>query len=154
MGKFQTYNLDSFKQSLSWAFEAAPLVHDLKLAKALDYFNHGQLLSKIRDELPMGFLRAHSYLAADAFANFYKAAAVVVGDPSKDKDYQSRYKKIGLSRDFWKEKVEYVRNLRNDYGVAHYDLDSKQLDRELSTAQDVAKTIIAHYITFLQSTGD
>ena len=42
----------------------------------------------------------------------------------KDKGYQSRYKKIGLSDEDWKS-IERVRQLRNDYGVAHYDLGDK-----------------------------
>ena len=78
----------------------------------------------MRGDLPLGYVRAHSYLAADIFSNYHRAASVIVGDPSKDKDYQSRYKKMGLSDEDWKN-VERVRKLRNDYGVAHYDLGTR-----------------------------
>ena len=90
LGKIQFYNLHAFTESLSWAFQACPLTATAELAKALDYFNHAQFLMKVRDDLPPGYLRAHGYLAADIFSNFYKAASVLVGDPTKDKDWQSR----------------------------------------------------------------
>jgi hypothetical protein len=87
---------------------------------------------------------------ADIFPNFYKAASVIVGDPKKDRDHQSRFKKIGLRKEDW-EDVERVRELRNDYGVAHYDLGDKteQLDRELAMAAQVVKKVIASYAACL-----
>lgn len=148
--KVQTYNLDSFKESLSWSLDSIPLTMNRRLAKALDYLNHGLFLSNIRSGVGFGNPTAQSYLAADIFSNFYKAASVIVGDPSKDSDFQSRYKKIGLSREFWKEKIEHIRKLRNDYGVAHHDLDGKQLQGEVEMAAQVAKTVIDHYIKSLR----
>jgi hypothetical protein len=155
LGKIKVYSLPGFKDSLNWAFAAVSLTSDAKLAKALDYCNHAQFLNRMRRDLPMGYLRAHSYLAADIFSNYYRAASVIVGDPSKDKDYQSRYKKMGLSDDDWK-RVERVRELRNDYGVAHYDLGDKneQLDRELGVAVEVTKKVITRYIAILQFRND
>jgi hypothetical protein len=152
LGRIKIYNLPAFKESLRWAFSAVLLSGDTRLARALDYCNHAQFLNRLRDELALGYVRAHSYLAADIFSNYYRAASAIVGDPSKDKDYQSRYKKIGLSDGDWK-KIERVRQLRNDYGVAHYDLGDKieELEHELATAAQVTKEVITRYITSLQS---
>jgi hypothetical protein len=155
LGTIKVYNLSEFKNSLHWALAAVSLTSDAKLAKALDYCNHAQFLNRMRRDLPMGYLRAHSYLAADIFSNYYRAASVIVGDPSKDKDYQSRYRKMGLSDDDWK-RVERVRELRNDYGVAHYDLGDKneQLDKELGVAVEVTKKVITRYTEILRSRKD
>jgi hypothetical protein len=58
-----------------------------------------------------------------------------------------------LSYEYFKTKIERVRTLRNDYGVAHYDLDDKieQLNQEIKMATTVAKEVIEHYISSLQS---
>jgi hypothetical protein len=52
----------------------------------------------------------------------------------------------------WK-KIERIRKLRNDYGVAHYDLEDKseQLRRELTTAAEVIKKVITRYIANIKS---
>ena len=154
LGRIKIYNLPGFKESLRWAFGAVVHASDPKLAKALDYCNHAQFLSRIRDDLPLGYVRAHGYLAADIFSNYYRAASVVVGDPKKDRDYQSRYRKMGLNDDDWK-RLKRVRELRNDYGVAHYDLGDRlaQLEQELDTAVQVTKNVISCYVTSLRSPG-
>jgi hypothetical protein len=150
--RLKPYNLPAFTESLREALRSVSLTGDAKLAKALDYCNHAQFLNKVRDDLPFGYARAHSHLVADIFSNYYRAASVIVGDPKKDRDYQSRYKKIGLSDDDWKT-VERVRALRNNYGVAHYDLEDKseQLKQELAMAVAVTKKVITCYITSLHS---
>lgn len=106
----------------------------------------------MRDDLPLGYARAYSYLVADIFSNYYRAASAIAGDPKKDKDYQSRYRRIGLSDADW-NKIERVRKVRNDYGVAHYDLEDKseQLQRELAMAAEVTKKVISCYVTSIQS---
>jgi hypothetical protein len=154
LGRIKIYNLSAFKESLGWAFDAVVHTNDPKLGRALDYCNHAQLLSRIRDDLPLGYVRAHGYLAADIFSNYYRAVSVIVGDPSKDRDYQSRYKKMGLSEEDWK-KLERIRGFRNSYGVAHYDLGDKiaELEQELDTAVQVTKNVITCYIMSLQAKG-
>jgi tetratricopeptide (TPR) repeat protein len=152
LGRIKTYDLPAFRESLRWAFGAVSLASDGRLAKALDYFNHAQFLSRMREGLPLGYVRVQSYMAADIFSNYYRAASAIVGDPKKDKDYQSRYKKIGLSDEDWKN-IERVRQLRNDYGVAHYDLGDriKELEQELGMAVQATKKIINYYIASLRS---
>ena len=154
LGRIKTYNLPTFTESLRRALHLVLLASDVKLAKALDYCNHAQFLNQVRADLPLGYARAHSYLIADIFSNYYRAISVIVGDPSKpkDRDYQSRYRKMGGSDEGWK-KIERVRQLRNDYGVAHYDLGDKteQLELELAVAVQVTKEVITRYIAGLQS---
>jgi hypothetical protein len=152
LGRIKAYSLSEFNESLQWSLETIPFSRDEKVAKALDYFNHAQFLSLVREGLPFGHLKAHSYLAADIFSNYYRAGSVIIGDPSKDRDFQSRYLTIGLSEEAWK-KMERVRKLRNDYGVAHYDLGDKseELERELKMAVGVTQEVITCYLSKIRS---
>ena len=145
------YNLPAFTESLRRALRSVLLTSDARLAKALNYCNHAQFLNRMRDDLPE-HAKAHSYLVADIFSSYYRAASAIIGDRNKDKDYQLRYRKIGLTSGDWK-KIERVRKLRNDYGVAHYDLEDKseQLRQELTTAAEVIKKVITRYIANIKS---
>lgn len=50
----------------------------------------------------------------------FKALTAIVGDPSSDRDYQSRCRKLGLPKTFWQEKAKPLYDIRNDDDVAHY----------------------------------
>lgn len=104
---------------------------DLNLRKSLEYFNHALFLDSMRYEVsPVGLsteTEMHMYLLSDIIMNLYKASSVIVGDPTKDKDYQRRYKKYGIDYEFWKERIEDLRSMRNDWDVAHYNLDKEKL---------------------------
>lgn len=80
-----------------------------------------------------------------AFLNLWKAITTIVGDPSSDPDHQSRYKKFGLSFEFYREKIRRVQELRDDNDVAHHSLDLSRLDtieREFGEATNVALEVI------------
>lgn len=93
---------------------------DATLRKAGAYFRRGLFLSQEgwRHVHPGSF---HWALAvSEAMLSYFKAVSVILGDTSKDSDYQSRYKRVGVSRELWIE-VERMRERRNNYDVAHYE---------------------------------
>lgn len=141
-----TYDLSSLQEAVSEAAIYAAL-DDPQLVSALDYLQLGLLLFTRRSALASPLFRQHGMLISAAFLNVWKALSVIVGDPSTDRDYQSRYRRFGLNSDFF-EKMERVRELRNDYDVAHYSLDLEHIDvveRAFSEAVLVAAEAISAY---------
>ena len=61
-----------------------------------------------------------AFSRALAFLQLFKALTAIVGDPSSDRDYQSRCRKLGLPKDFWQTKAKPLYEIRNDDDVAHY----------------------------------
>lgn len=112
------YNIDELKERFIQATEWA-LAADKIVKKALFYFEHACLLNEFSQTLPAMSPHA-SFSRALAFLQLYKALTSIVGDPSSDKDYQSRCRKIGLAKDFWQLKVKPLYDVRNDEDVAHY----------------------------------
>jgi hypothetical protein len=78
----------------------------------------------------------------------WKALSTVLGDPSADKDYQRRYKKLGFDDTFFLQKVEHVRKLRNEYDVAHYTVESEKqnrVDSDYLEAKKIVETALRAY---------
>lgn len=53
------------------------------------------------------------------FLQYWKAIAVIIGDPSRDRDHQERPKKLGLGRHFFRQRIHPMNELRNNFDVAH-----------------------------------
>ena len=105
---------EKVKAAAAWAE-----MKDQASEKALFYYEHASLLYEFSRTLP--FRSPHATLSrAMAFLQLFKALTSLIGDPSSDKDYQSRAKKIGLAPDFWKDKAKPLYEIRNDSDVAHY----------------------------------
>lgn len=108
------------------------------------------LLFSRRGFLTNPFFRQHSMLISTAFLNLWKAISTIVGDPSVDRDYQSRYKRLGFDYEFFTQKIEKVRDLRNHYDVAHYSLDPAHLEtveKSFGEAAQIANEVIRRYRT-------
>lgn len=147
LGGFTSYDLHTLADHLRNAAEQTA-IDDRKLVLATDYFQQALLLFTSRRSIADPMLRQHSMLISAAFLNLWKAISTVVGDPSVDSDYQSRYKAIGLDHDFFKNKIEKVRELRNNLDVAHYSLkdeDVAAVERSFEEATQVALDVIRAY---------
>jgi len=119
----------------------------LRAATLLDGIAKDQRLSLALSYLALGdeLLSLNGFWADDdqqqrlfplQFLQFWKALAAIVGDPTKDRDHQSRPQRLGLGRQFFKHQVAPLNDLRNNFGVAHVaDLDAPKL----VSAKDVAK---------------
>lgn len=116
--QFTTYNIQEISER---ATTAANWVNcaDERMKKALFYFDHSCLLDEFAGTLPMGDRHA-SLSRSMAFLQLFKAITAILGDPSRDRDYQRRARQIGLERDFWAKRAKPLYRIRNDEDVAHY----------------------------------
>ena len=94
-------------------------------------------------------------LLSDIILNLYKSITVIVGDPAKEpKAYQKRYRKYGIDYDFWNEKINKLRRIRNDWGVAHYFIsedDFLKLNTVIGESFRTTRQTILRYVEYLKS---
>jgi hypothetical protein len=103
-----------FAKAVTWAAAADDVAR-----KALFYFEHACLLNEFSQTLPLSGPHA-AFSRASAFLQLFKALTSIIGDPSSDRDYQSRCRSLGLSRDFWQSRAKPLYDVRNEDDVAHY----------------------------------
>lgn len=149
---FRAYNLDELRNEVQ-EVQAYVGLDDERLDRALTYFEHAIWLFEQRSQ--QGDLRSRhaAQVASTIFLNLWKAITTIVGDPD-EKDYQSRYKKLGLDYSFFKDGIDKVTRMRNTLDVAHYHLDPTviaQVDQAIGEAVAVAREVIARYREFLNS---
>jgi hypothetical protein len=125
---------------------------DERLDKSLAYYSHALLLVRVLDSSPSLRGNHRFLLCADILLHAHKAMSAIVGDPSTDKDYQSRYKAIGVKAETW-SRIEGIRQeVRNALDVAHYRPDweaMKQLPNHVKPAEAVASDVIGEYMDWL-----
>ena len=155
-GTVTVFNLPELKGQIETAAMNLA-VHDDWLQKALDYYEHALFLSSAApqaDGLAQS-VRTASHLLAAAFLFLWKALSVVVGDPSIDNDYQSRYRALGLDHKFFTDTIEDIRRRRNDDDVAHYRLDNEGIEtvkRQFNSAKLAVRDVIKAHLASLQKT--
>lgn len=103
------------------------------LAAGLRYYRMGSFLLEQGQASRDDF---RSQLVSEAILNFYKSVSVILGDPSAgDRDWQRRYRQFGLSDEFFKTEVEWLRkDIRNHGDVAHYRLQAVPIDESMEWA--------------------
>jgi hypothetical protein len=105
---------ERFVKAATWATAADDVAR-----KALFYFEHACLLNEFSQTLPLSGPHA-AFSRASAFLQLFKALTALIGDPSSDRDYQSRCRSLGLQRDFWQVRAKPLYDVRNEDDVAHY----------------------------------
>lgn len=159
LAKVTIYSLDRIRNSASAAAQwSRQSLRDRRLGLALEYFNRALYLrlSQMEARLDLPFLWGASSLLGEAFLNYWKAITSVLGDPVQEgRRFQSFYKKIGLNRDFMLSEIERLKEIRNDYDVAHSlketaPLDLNITDVDINLAERCAKRVIEDYQTFLE----
>ncbi|MDA2912886.1 hypothetical protein MYX77_02805 [Acidobacteriia bacterium AH_259_A11_L15] len=143
------YNLDELTKSFGKAL-AAVILQDQPLERSLIYYDRFLLLQEMAQQIDtLG--REFGYLTAEMLLNLYKSITTILGDPSKDRDYQSRFKKIGLPNDFWQNRVEPIKKARDALDVAHYTYTEspEQLRKKVGEANAACRETIKSYVEWL-----
>lgn len=108
---------------LALALSLDGLPHDKLLERALKYLTLGDaLLGAAPGYAPDG---QQEEIAPLRFLQYWKALTTILGDPSRDKDHQSRPQKIGLDRSFFRQRVNPMKVIRDKFDVAHV-FDSRE----------------------------
>ena len=141
------YNIEKMQGDIEQAQENLQIANP-KLEKSLQYLEQSILLNKERSRIAPFLSRNHSQLVSSIFMNLWKALSIIVGDPSVDPDYQSRYKTLDFDYEYFQGKIEWIRNLRNDYDVAHYSLSEQEIEEingNFGKAQKIVVEVLQRY---------
>jgi len=144
------YNLKHLRNEIENTAKVFQLSDPL-FDKALQYYEHALYLFENRLNW-INFESTHfKYLIAAAFLNLWKAITTIIGDPSKNSDYQSRYKLLGFDYNFFKTKLEYIRELRNNFDIAHYHIEDNKnkIDKNFQDARDITENTLLAYRKYL-----
>lgn len=145
--KMSSYNISELKKSVLNAGKFYEYKNE-KLIRSLQYYKHALLLFDKRNQITDLLSRHYTQLLSSVFLNLWKAASVIVGDPSVDKDYQKRYKNLGFDYNYFESRIEFLRGLRNDFDVAHYSLDessNKEVEKNFRKAVRIVSEILKKY---------
>lgn len=151
--RFYIYDNERFTENLLAAVELTRQVPpDLRLDRALMYLGIGDAMDELFsadspddhlvETLPIRFLQ------------YWKALTVIVGDASRDSDHQKRPRSLGLGREFFRQRVRPLNELRDRSDVAHSinPRDARAVTSEQVTeCREVATAVIHAYCqTLLQ----
>jgi hypothetical protein len=127
LGTTTTYNLQELHEQFGRAFAWATRADD-RATKALLYTESAFVLNDFaQSHGPLS--RQASFLRGLAFLQLFKALGVILGEKGKDRDYQRRFRELGLPPEFWTDRVEPLYRVRNDEDVAHYSLEPPDVAR-------------------------
>jgi len=149
--RLQWYNLKEFTSNLSEIFSKLSLVDDVAI-RCLEYIDRASLLESINHELESFDPRTRAFLKSEIFLNYYKAMTVVLGDPTIDRDYQSRYQKFNILKDYYENEIKPLWKIRSDYDVAHYQLKENldKLQKLIDNIDKVRKVVIEVFKKYLE----
>ncbi|MCI4372894.1 MAG: hypothetical protein L3K02_04555 [Thermoplasmata archaeon] len=158
-GTVSAYNLAELSNKVQESMEIADL-RDPTLEKALTYYRHGAILrdgstTRAWDDESPGSTQAILF-KSESFLNYWKAATSIIGDRTKGDANDERGRRLGLGPDYYRTTVQPLTNLRNDFDVAHYDVQlerAKLLSPSLGPMVQVAKVLLTAYIAYLKSGG-
>lgn len=142
------YSLRKMRRAMV-AAAAMSSIDDPVLQKALIYMEQAQVLMGQAHFHP--HLASRAFLIAPAYLNVWKAITVILGDPSSDRDYQSRFREFGFEKNFWRHRVKPVKDVRDSMDVAHYSLEDgveKEIREAYWGAERLCRDIIRQYFAF------
>lgn len=158
-GIVSAYNLNELSSKVKVSMSIANR-QDPTLEKGLIYYRHGAMLREreIARAWDGGFPGSTQSMLfeAESFLNYWKAATAIIGDRTKGDDNAERGRRLGLGPDYYRTTVQPLTNIRNDYDVAHYNVQldrAKQTSASLGKMVEVAKTVLLAYITYLDTGG-
>ena len=148
--RVHAYNLEWVKtQLLSASGQLHELPIDSRLDQALRYFAEAGSLYQLMTEYEVGRL-----LEPACFLQFWKAIATIAGDPSADRDHQSRCRRFGLGTQYYEQEIRPLHGTRNSFDVAHMaPLDAPAFVRrdDVEKCRRVASELIRAYVGYLRS---
>jgi len=129
-------------------------ITDERFDRAADYYQHALYLFERSSLIADPITTHHAQLISSIFLNLWKAVSVIVGDPSRRGDrYQSRYRAFGIAAEL-KTRVDRLKELRDDFDVAHYSLDEsrrEQIAEIFGEASRAAAEVLRAYLEFLRT---
>jgi len=146
------YNFDQLRAQFTTA-ETWARASDARVNRALLYAEHAHVLQ----ELALSDDASSDHTAftyALAFLQLFKAVTAVLGEPGRDRDYQRRFRQMGLPEDFWEQRVRPLYDVRNDEDVAHYSLKSSSVGdvmKRFRQATEVLRDSVVAYVTWKSS---
>lgn len=152
LGEVGWFNIIDLARQSATAFSWARVV-DERLRKTFLYFEHACLLREFSQTLPP-FSPHAAFSRGVSFLQLFKALTVILGEPHTDHDYQRRFRKFGLPRRFWAQKIDPLFRIRNDEDVAHYRLerpDPMAFNDHFGSASRVLNEVIRAYVDRLGS---
>lgn len=154
--KATVFNIGELAKRLDTAAAWAKYGDD-RTRKALFYSEHAALLSQFADTLPVDSPHV-AFSHAMAFLQLFKALTTLLGDPSVDRDYQSRFRRLGLPPDYWNQRAKPLYTVRNDDDVAHYSRDmpdARTFREQYGAAMNVFREVLdAHVHQLKRSAGE
>ncbi len=154
---FIAYNLEKLNEFIDTAIVHI-VIEDQKCSRFREYFDRAVFLSSLfnKDEYLVE-VRYENFLKTEIFLNYFKAITVILGDPSIDKDYQSRFKTFGFEQNFLEDEVEPLRVVRNKFDIAHYSLKDnddfiEEISKNSQKARKVAADVYFKFIDYLKKT--
>lgn len=117
---------------------------DVRSRKALLYFEHACSLRDLADR-HSGHADHAAMSFGLAFLQLFKGLSLTIGEKGADRDYQRRFRALGLPNAFLKERVDPLYTVRCDADVAHYS--EQQPDAKVSLRRfDEAATVLCEAI--------
>lgn len=148
------YNLVELREfaaaSLEWALSA-----DERARKSLSYFESALILRDFGRNLAYGDDH-RGFISRLAFLQLFKAIVVLVGEPSVDRDYQSRAQSLGLAPDFWNTRVKPFYHIRSDADVAHHSMhpgSERAVEDAFGQALSTYREVLRAYLDTIRSRG-
>lgn len=142
-----TYDLATLSQDLANA-AGYSVIDDARLSRAMEYYEQALLLFERRARIVQVLSRQHAQLISSIFLNLWKALTTIVGDPSRDRDHQRRYRRLGLDSAFYASRIKRLHDLRNEFDVAHYSLDeptTRRVESEFGDAKKSVEEVLKRY---------
>lgn len=131
------------------------LPQDERLDQSMRYFKVAEELSALIQETDRPLSEA-VILAPGCFLQYWKAIATITGDPSRDKDYQSRHRVYGLPSNYYLTAIQPLNDIRNNFDVAHVtspDMPLIATKENVQNARRVAVEVIEAYVQYLERVG-
>ena len=146
------YDLSKLKSSLDYSLSKID-INDKYALRFLEYFDRATFLYDMYSLESIKILNSRylNFLCTEAFLNYFKSITVILGDPSIDSDYQSRFKRFGYDEIFFKNTMEFFRKIRNDNDVSHYSLKDDEsiyleIKSNLPKIKEVAIDVFEKYL--------
>jgi len=111
-----------------------------RFEKACDYFMRGLFYSQEIYQLVDPRVSRGSFYAAEAALNFYKAIALLLGDPI----HQPAFAALKYDRTM-RRRIIHAYDLRHNEDVAHPSLDRNDIMNRMGVAKLLAKEILEDY---------
>ena len=151
-----TYDIAQLRADILAAGALAD-VTDATLERAVHYLKHAlYLYSRIAEWSIEYWSDQGNQFTSSILLNVWKSISTIVGDRSKRDNVNERCRRIGLPEAFYKTQVAPIQQARDNYDIAHYDLDPervRQAQALVAKCSEVARRVIVAYANYIRGGG-